>query len=601
MKPALSPFIGLIALFCVLVSIQPGAQIDRVWSDVILKSHNVQVPSEYLIVNVSAEDQKQYGGLPLSRAVIADVLTALEDGGAERVLLDMILLEQLTTEHDAKLVSSMEKLDAARLAIAHSSQNPDQKFQQFSTLIDMRLQTDKDGWTRHVGSSANDRGYNPSIWLANGQALRDRVKLDQRYDPDTVERMSIAELMNTPADRFNGRRVIFSQNPVVSSSRIRIPLMQSSDRALATILAAASITNNHVQNVRVSKWIGLGLTFLCIVLGYRIGLLTHQWVRLALCAMAMVFILIWTNLQLMTVLGGHSHPILQFSGFLLGTLAALIHRLKLIPTVGGFMKGDLSPEEAWAWRSLHESRHPVILLSGLGQVRRLNPAARSISPYFGPEFGQECLRQYANGSDEIDLSRDGRNTRIFAMSWPNPTIPIVILKDISEDRQRYAALQKQVYTDPLTGLANRAGFDQALNNVGVGTQCETYDIMFMDMNGFKAVNDTHGHDAGDQLLRVIAKRLQDLSTRNIVIARLGGDEFAILHRGTRSDGEVAQMSSRIEKAIKQPVNLAGISVVVGVAIGCAKPKSLSEPVQMVLNRADQAMYAQKNEIKRQAA
>ncbi len=600
-KGLITPILGVFLLFCALISTQPGAQIDRIWSDVILKSHNSAAPADYLIVNVSIEDQKEYGSLPLSRATIADVLNTLEQGNAERVLLDMILLEEMESPYDSKLVSAMEELGPDRLAIAHAEQMPDSIFHPHSALIDMRLQADSDGWTRHVGSSAADRGFNPSYWLATGDLRSARIKLDQRFDPKTVERMSISELMRSPNDVLDGRRVIFSQNPIVASSRIRIPLMPTSDRALAIVLGAASITNNHAADVRRSQWAGLAVTLLCLLLGCKLGISAPHWLRLVLISAVLIFGLIWTNMFLMSAWGGHSHPILQFSGFLLGLFAALMHRLKLIELISGFMKGDLSPEEAWAWRSLQESRHPVILLSGMGQVRRINAAANTLTPLLSPEFAKDCLVQHANNSGELQLLDPVGNVRVFALSWPNPAIPIVIMKDVTEDHERFATLQKQINTDSLTGLANRAGLDRALQELESSLQHQDYDLMYMDMNGFKSVNDTHGHDAGDQLLKIVAGRLRDIAAAGDVIARLGGDEFAILHYGKRTSDEVAKVVDKIDAAITQTITLTQATVTVGIAIGCAAPEFPKEPTTSVLNRADQLMYARKSEQKRRAA
>jgi diguanylate cyclase (GGDEF)-like protein len=155
-------------------------------------------------------------------------------------------------------------------------------------------------------------------------------------------------------------------------------------------------------------------------------------------------------------------------------------------------------------------------------------------------------------------------------------------------------LHHQAFHDALTGLANRALFNDRLRH---GLELHRRDLrpltlVFCDLDGFKKVNDTLGHDAGDGVLKAAAERLQAVTRRGDTLARLGGDEFAIL---VEDGGDVDILASRILDGFARPVNIDIHTVPVGVSIGIAildaECSSIS-PTDM-LRRADSAMYAAK--------
>ncbi|MHB8851254.1 MAG: diguanylate cyclase domain-containing protein, partial [Acidithiobacillus ferriphilus] len=132
----------------------------------------------------------------------------------------------------------------------------------------------------------------------------------------------------------------------------------------------------------------------------------------------------------------------------------------------------------------------------------------------------------------------------------------ILFLDRRWDLQRQAferTLTTQATHDVLTGLPNRDGlrlvFDQALARTE--RQERLLAVGFLDLDAFKPVNDTYGHDAGDELLKEIARRLQDAVRRTDTVARMGGDEFVLLLEGLRSMDELDQILARLQAAIAQ--------------------------------------------------
>jgi diguanylate cyclase (GGDEF)-like protein len=133
----------------------------------------------------------------------------------------------------------------------------------------------------------------------------------------------------------------------------------------------------------------------------------------------------------------------------------------------------------------------------------------------------------------------------------------------SEERLTYLA-----YTDTLTGVANRARFGDRLHQAlhGARRSGAEFAVLVMDLDGFKAVNDAYGHDAGDTALQLAVHRFQGSLREGDTLARLGGDEFAVLLReldGARSAAFIAQ---RLIEALKKPLDLGAVQVDVGVSI-----------------------------------
>ncbi len=119
-------------------------------------------------------------------------------------------------------------------------------------------------------------------------------------------------------------------------------------------------------------------------------------------------------------------------------------------------------------------------------------------------------------------------------------------------------------------------------------------VMFIDLDGFKAVNDTLGHDAGDDMLKQAAQRLLACIRETDTVARVGGDEFLIIATGLHSSDDAAQIAEKAIRLVSQPVTLNGKQAVVGASIGIALYPDQAEDIDQLIKQADQAMYRIKN-------
>jgi diguanylate cyclase (GGDEF)-like protein len=151
-------------------------------------------------------------------------------------------------------------------------------------------------------------------------------------------------------------------------------------------------------------------------------------------------------------------------------------------------------------------------------------------------------------------------------------------------------LHQQVVTDALTRVSNRKGWERSVDEtIGDGFEATKTAMLIIDVDDFKAVNDTYGHDAGDRVLMSLAKRLRSCVKDIDTVARLGGDEFAVLLRNISSDTELAMISDRIQTHLAHEFQHDDISTQITISLGSAR-HSPGESSGDVLLRADANLY-----------
>jgi len=175
---------------------------------------------------------------------------------------------------------------------------------------------------------------------------------------------------------------------------------------------------------------------------------------------------------------------------------------------------------------------------------------------------------------------------------------VVTMQDVTERRRVQDELAHQAFHDVLTGAANRALFDDRITHALDRSARTGLDptLLSMDLDGFKNVNDTLGHPAGDALLQLVAQRLATHVRPADTVARLGGDEFAVLLEGHHPDGEGDHLAvaERLLAQLSMPYEVAGRTVRVGVSIGLVTASPDGHPTPTTLLRdADAALYAAK--------
>jgi diguanylate cyclase (GGDEF)-like protein len=174
---------------------------------------------------------------------------------------------------------------------------------------------------------------------------------------------------------------------------------------------------------------------------------------------------------------------------------------------------------------------------------------------------------------------------------------VVVVQDVSERRNAALAIERMARVDPVTELPNRRCFEEELTATmrARGDAREPVNVLFLDLDDFKQVNDSLGHARGDKLLAAVATRLQTLVRPSDLVARWGGDEFAILQRPVTGPLQTAELAERMIAEIRRPVFIDGYEVIVGASIGSASAPDDGLSPEAILSCADMALYAAKGE------
>lgn len=259
--------------------------------------------------------------------------------------------------------------------------------------------------------------------------------------------------------------------------------------------------------------------------------------------------------------------------------------------------------------------YALYMLSPKGIVASWNSGAQAIKGYSAEEIiGQHYSRFYTEadraagrpqralriateeGRFEDNAQRVRKDGSLF---WANVVIDAIrdqdgrligfakITRDITERRRHEDHLRHLAQTDMLTGLRSRYGFLKDLDAI---LQGQNATILVVDLDGFKDINDTHGHHAGDAVLKTVAQRLQTTVAGDGIVGRLGGDEFAVVIPRTADPIEACNQAQAIVAAFQHPVLCEASNFQVRVSVGIAIAPNHGRSANELLSNADLAMY-----------
>lgn len=231
-----------------------------------------------------------------------------------------------------------------------------------------------------------------------------------------------------------------------------------------------------------------------------------------------------------------------------------------------------------------------------------------LPPHFRLQHA-EHLRQFVL-SEENELSMAGRSevtgyrkdgtffpaeASIAKFHNGKEWVLVVTLRDITARKRAEEELVWRSTHDNLTGLPNRALIQERLANALQRSRRQGLSValLFVDLDGFKLVNDTHGHEAGDVLLQTVAARLLQEIRPGDTVARLAGDEFIVLCEQLEQPDSISALADRINDVLRQPVEFAGVPMFVTASIGVAVGHGTTHSADDLLRSADTAMYAVK--------
>ncbi|WP_227470296.1 EAL domain-containing protein [Massilia sp. YMA4] len=280
----------------------------------------------------------------------------------------------------------------------------------------------------------------------------------------------------------------------------------------------------------------------------------------------------------------------------------------------------LQEREARLQAILDKAADAILTIDGTGMLVSANGAAGRLFGYAPEQMAglplvqllpathgeapAALLRRIAAGASQsyeaTGWRREGVSfplaVSVSEVELPGEHLFVAILHDLTEQQRAQERIYRLAHHDPLTGLDNRLSLNLRLDQLLARTRREggSAAVMFLDLDHFKKINDTHGHQTGDQLLIAVAGRLRELLRDVDTIARLGGDEFIVLTSGTVTPDIVSHLASRIVEVLARPYQLQGLTVHSGASVGVAMFPSDGDDSNTLLRHADTAMYAAKS-------
>lgn len=245
----------------------------------------------------------------------------------------------------------------------------------------------------------------------------------------------------------------------------------------------------------------------------------------------------------------------------------------------------------------------ILVLDALERIVEINPAACNMTGVSPDVIGKAAKDVLAHWKDLTPAFQPGaelqyeiqipgtpaRDIEVRSMPLTETRGSLVLLREVTERKQMEEKLKQLSIRDVLTGLYNRAYFEDELARLERGRSQQTVSLIMMDVDGLKTVNDLEGHAAGDELLRRTAQVLNSAFRTEDIITRIGGDEFVVFLPNTTADA-AQKAVDRVRAALVEESSRTGTPILLSIGVSTA---DRSRSVRSALREADKAMYAEK--------
>jgi diguanylate cyclase (GGDEF)-like protein/PAS domain S-box-containing protein len=595
--------------------------------------------SDIVIVGIDAASIAALDQWPWPRRHHAELIDQLAKSAPRSVFLDIDFSALSNSLDDAMLESSLNKprdFPVILPAFFQNSSGTDQtrviskprpRFARRTEHAMVNALPGRDGLTRTWRTSWDVQGAREPSVIDLDRRLPDEydVRIDYSIAPGSFTYVSYVDALAgaVPREVFAGKRVFVGATALELGDMVPVPVHRSLPGVVVQALAAQTVQGGAPREL--PWWAGLGwlacwtalAAFLCALNGTR-------WLRnLATLGLSLIGIFaastwlfraqdLWLEV---------AAPSLAVSLIFIACVVASLQTQtwRALAYALGMRRRD-----ALLKSIVQSSTDCIVCVDDAGIIETANPAAarlfdcpvyelidspisRFITLLAGEDAGarlgalhgviRECDARTARGEVfpvEISVSR----VRGPSGQKADERLYTAIVRDIRERRAQQRRLQHQATHDSLTGLPNRAALLTHLEYSLATGAAPSVALLMLDLCRFKEVNDTLGHNIGDRVLCDVAQRFAQVLagtalTGKGLIARIGGDEFTVVLDAPESSGYIAGISQLLADCLRAPIDVAGISIEVGVSIGIARFPQDAADAQALLRHADVAMYVAK--------
>ena len=606
--------------------------IERHLLDLRASLANRPASGELVLITIDPGSLRALERWPWPRRYHAEAIARLTEAGAARIAYDIDFSSASTVLDDEALAKALAGAGAERIALPvfrQLRQTNDYRIEAFDTAplglfhqhvssASINVRPDSDGLVRRIERTAPwvDR-FVPTmpIWLLDDPDLApDQVLLDFSIDPRTLPRISFIDLLSGRFERaaIEGKRVLVGATAIELGDWISVPRHWGVPGPVLQALAFETLVQGRALR-QVDGWaVALASALIILLAGPRFARLPWRHGLVVLGGNLVLISGFATALQPLGAIAIETAP--PVLGLLLAFSVATLGRVEVQARALVGQVGALPATDDMMRQLVDNTFDAIVTFEARGGILSCNRAAQRIFGLPAPEIvgrpitlllpdtpsrtlkalaheggSRELLAQHAHGQRfpvEATLSR---------MQVDETWVGIAILRDITQRKAQQAELERMALHDALTGLPNRTLLsDRIAQAISAAKRADaTMAVLLLDLDRFKDVNDTLGHQVGDLLLTEVGPRLLQPLRETDTVARLGGDEFAVLLPPPTDLQAACRTAERIVEEMSRPFWIEGLALEVGVSIGVSLYPSHGEAANELLQHADVAMYAAK--------
>jgi diguanylate cyclase (GGDEF)-like protein/PAS domain S-box-containing protein len=623
----------LIALATLLVvgALEAGGQLrplENALSDARARLLRHEVPSNVVIIGIDAASLEELHGWPWPRSHHAKLMDQLNVANPRRVFLDIDFSSAAPhapddAVFDAALARRRDFPVLLPTFFQYASGADDHlivtrplpRFARSVDLVGVNATPGADGLTREWRNFWTLDGERMASVIDPERALPEEqpVAIDFSISPASFTYVSYVDVLEGRVSRelFNGRSVFVGATALELNDQIAVPVYGNLPGIVVQALAAETVIRGAPK--AVPTWGTL------VLLG--------MWIALA----ALLFDSSWRrNLAVLALLSAAAAGISTY-GYV-GNRLVLDCAAPMLAIALLFVTATVRSLDMQTWRAIsyavgtrrrdallksvvQSSTDCIVCIDDNGIIKTANPAASRLFDCPAYDLVDEPIAKFitllaGEGAGARLAALHGRIRECDARTLGGEIFPVeisvsrvrlnserlhtAIVRDIRERRAQTKRLQHQATHDSLTSLPNRAALlAQLERGLAPDRSQPSITLLMLDLCRFKEVNDTLGHNVGDRVLCEVAQRFQQALGDRGFIARIGGDEFTVVLDQPHTAETIAGTSQALADCLRAPIDVAGISIEVGVSIGIARfPQDASE-AGTLLRHADVAMYLAK--------
>ena len=580
------------------------------------------VESPILIVGIDAKSIAALERWPWSRRHHAALIKRLVAADVESIFLDIDFSARSNARDDAALESALADAGETPVYLPAYFQpvtaaddrmivtQPLARFARHARLVAVNREPGRDGLERSWHSSWDLDGRRlPSIIDPDGHlADGTPIPIDYAISPASFDYVSFADVLDGSfaPDALRGRIVFVGATAVELGDMVAVPIHRSLPGVVVQALAAESARAGPL--VSLPAWALIAALAAWTLAGAAL-FQAQAWRRnvvvFGAALLAIAGLSAWAYLTQRLLIEVVPFALAAAALFLVTTLRALDLQTWRAMTYALGMRR----REALLKSIVDSSTDCIVCVNEAGTIQTANPAAAKLfacnvlalvgAPVsrFIPELGTAAAALAGGVSQLTARTASGASfpveLAVSRVRLNSERLYTAIVRDISERQAQQRKLEHQATHDSLTLLPNRAALVERLETTLAdgGTPVA---LMMLDLCGFKEVNDTLGRNVGDLVLREVARRFGATVGDAGFVARMGGDEFTVVLDGPGAIDGVTAIAHRLAGCLREPIDVAGISIEVGLIIGVAQSPQDASDVQSLLKRADVAMYVAKH-------